>query len=179
MSTALLIIDVQQALCAGDQAAHDIDKVVQRINALSARARAVGVPVVLVQHEEPSGDFRLDSPGWQLAEGLAVAPEDLRLRKATPDSFLGTGLDEWLRAHGVTALVICGLQTDFCVDTSVRRALAEGYDVVLVADAHSTLDNAVLPAAQIIAHHNAIFTSMSSFPSRLAVLPAAEVRLGD
>lgn len=178
MTTALLIIDVQQALCSGAGAAHDIERVLQRINGLSQQARAAGVPVVLVQHEEPDGDFLYGSDGWQLAEGLAVGEGDAWVRKTTPDSFNATDLTEVLNELGVDGLVVCGLQTDFCVDTTVRSALAKGYDVTLVADAHSTLDNAVLKAEQIVAHHNATFSSMSSFAPRLEVLPAAQVSIG-
>lgn len=175
MTTALLIIDVQQALCSGEGAAHDIDSVLQRINALGQQARAAGVPVVLVQHEEPDGDFLYGSSGWQLAEGLLAGAGDVRVRKTTPDSFNGTDLAEVLNELDVDGLVICGLQTDFCVDTTVRSALAKGYDVTLVGDAHSTVDNAVLKAEQIVAHHNATFSSMSSFAPRLLVLPAQAV----
>lgn len=52
MTTALLIIDVQQALCAGEYQCFEIDRVIATINDLSQRARDAGVPVVLIQHEE-------------------------------------------------------------------------------------------------------------------------------
>jgi nicotinamidase-related amidase len=175
MTTALLIIDVQHALCTGEEAAFDIERVIERINAVTARARAAGAPVILIQHEEDSGLLQFDTKGWQLAAGLAVLPEDFRVRKTTPDSFHQTTLDGLLKELGITRLVICGLQSDFCVDTTVRRALGLGYDVVLIKDAHSTVDNGVLSAAQITAHHNATLASMTSFAPRIAVIPAAEV----
>ena len=174
MSIALLIIDVQHALCGGADACFDHSGVVARINALSERARALDVPVIFVQHEEPEGDFRYASDGWQLAPALHAEEGEARVRKTTPDSFNGTGLAALLRERGITGLVICGMQTDFCVDTTVRRALAEGYDVVLAADAHTTMDS-VLSAEQIIAHHNDVFTRMSSFAPRLDVLPSEVV----
>ena len=52
MTTALLIIDVQRALCSGEYQCHDIHRVIDTINGLSSRARKAGVPVVLIQHEE-------------------------------------------------------------------------------------------------------------------------------
>jgi nicotinamidase-related amidase len=177
MSTALLIIDVQRALCSGEWAAFDIARVLARINALGARARAAGVPVVLIQHEEDAGPLRADSEGWQLADGLETAAGDLRLRKTTPDSFHRTGLQRLLAERGVDARAVCGLQSDFCVDTTVRRALALGFHVSLAADAHTTLDNGVLTAAQITAHHNATLAQMTGFGPRMAVVPAAEVPL--
>lgn len=177
MTTALLIIDVQQALCAGPEAAFDIDGVIERINSVSAQARGAGVPVVVIQHEEEGDEMAFGAPGWQVADALATVPDDLRVRKTTPDSFHKTDLQPLLQERGVTHLVVCGLQTDFCVDTTVRRALALGYDVTLVADGHSTMDNGVLTAAQITAHHNRTLSRMMSFGKRVAVKPASDVRV--
>jgi len=177
MTTALLIIDVQRALCTGEEAAFDIDRVIDRINAVSAQARSTGAPVFLIQHEEGDGPLQFDAEGWQIAETLATAPGDVRVRKTTPDSFHKTDLHPLLQERDVNRLVVCGLQSDFCVDTTVRRALALGYDVTLVADAHSTVDNGVLSAAQITAHHNRTLSNMMSFGPRVAVTPAGEVRV--
>lgn len=172
MTTALIIIDVQQALCAGPYAAFDIGAVIERINTISAKARAARMPVIFVQHEEAGGPLPYGGEGWQLAAGLQVQPEDLRVRKTTPDSFHQTNLHQLLRERGVSDVIVCGLQTDFCVDTTVRRAFTFGYQVTLVADAHSTLDNGVLTAAQIIAHHNA---TLGNFGPLVKVVPASEL----
>ncbi|MHA6195575.1 cysteine hydrolase family protein [Pseudomonas wadenswilerensis] len=176
MATALLVIDVQASLCSGEFAAHDIERVLATINASIARARAAGLAVVFVQHEQDSDPlFRFGSPGWQLASALHAEPEDERVRKTTPDAFNDTPLHALLQARGIDRLLVCGLQSEFCVDTSVRRALSLGYRVELLADAHSTLDNGVLTAAQISAHHNEIFANMTSFGPRIHVRAAADV----
>lgn len=176
MSTALLVIDLQRALCSGEYAMHDIDAVLDRVNALSARARAAGAPVVLVQHEEGEGPLVHGSEGWQLADRLDAAAADLRLRKTAPDAFHRTGLLDLLKTRGVDRVVVCGAQSDFCVDSTVRGALANGFAVVLAGDAHATMDNGVLTAPQIVAHHNATLANMGSYGPRVAVQPAAEVR---
>lgn len=177
MKSALLIIDIQQALCAGDWSAFDIDRVVDRVNAVAGKARAVGAPVVLIQHEEDEGPFQYGTEGWQLFERLAIEAGDIRVRKTAPDSFYKTELQSLLQAQGVNRLVVCGLQSEFCIDSTVRAALALGYPVVLVADAHSTLDNGVLTAGQISAHHNATLANLGSFGPRVTTTPAAEVRI--
>ncbi len=161
MKTALLIIDVQQALCSGEEAASDICAVVDRINALSARARDACMPVVLVQHHEAAGPLQLGAPGWQLYAGLATGAQDLRVRKTECNSFQGTDLQAQLLAQGVERLVVCGLQSDYCVDGTVRGALALGYPVVLVSDAHSTVAQGGRTAAQITAHHNRVLAGLS------------------
>ncbi len=69
---------------------------------------------------------------------------------------------------------MCGMQTDFCVDTTVRQALSRDYEVVLLADARSTVDNDVLSARQIIEHHNWVFGRMTSFGPWIRVTPVAQ-----
>jgi nicotinamidase-related amidase len=177
MRPALLIIDIQQALCTGPGAAFDIDRVVDRINDTAAKARAAGVPVLLIQHEENDGPLQHGAPGWQLYERLKVHAEDIRVRKTATDSFHRTRLDELLRSMGVDQLILCGLQSEFCIDSTARGALARGYGVILMSDAHSTVDNGVLTAAQITAHHNTTLANLGSFGPRVTPLPAEQVRL--
>ena len=177
MPTALLIIDVQEALCTGEHGAFEAGRVIERINSVSRRARAADAPVVLIQHESAEPPLQYESPGWQLAERLLTGPSDIRLRKRATDSFHNTQLHAMLQARGIDHLVICGLQSDFCVDTTTRRALALGYPVTLVADGHSTVDNGVLTAAQISAHHNATLSNITSFGPRATAVPAADIRL--
>jgi nicotinamidase-related amidase len=179
MKTAVLVIDVQQALCSGQYAAHDIDAVIGRINAVAAKARAAGAPVVFVQHEGEDSPLRYGSAAWQLDPRLDVQATDVRIRKTASDSFHETALDALLRERGVDALVVCGLQSEFCVDSTVRGALPRGYSVSLVRDAHSTLDNGVLGAAQIVAHHNETLRNLDSYQARVTLVPASEVRFND
>jgi len=173
MKTALLIIDVQRALCSGEYEAFEIGRVIDRINLAASRVRDAGGIVILIQHESADGPLAYGSPGWQLAPDLRVCETDLRVRKRATDSFHQTELQSILQQHQVDRLVICGLQSEFCVDTTTRRALALGYPVTLVADGHSTVDNGILTAAQISAHHNATLANISSFGPRVHPVPAA------
>lgn len=176
MKNALLIIDVQQGLFDETPGPADADAVIERINALAARARASEAPVILVQHEVPGTQLQYDSPGWRLDSRLQAQPADHRIRKTTPDSFLRTGLDEVLAFSGVEQLVICGYATEFCVDTTTRSAAAHGYAVILAADAHTTRDKPHASAAQIRVHHNATLPDISSFGPAIEALPADRIR---
>ncbi|WP_434562707.1 cysteine hydrolase [Pseudomonas sp. Z5-35] len=177
MNTALLIIDVQEGLCAGEEECFDRPRLIRTINDLSARARAVGLPVILVQHEELEGSLAYGSAPWQLADGLATGADDLRVRKTTADAFYQTDLLALLQARGIDRVVICGLKTDHCINATVRQAHTLEYEVVLAADAHSTVANGSLPAEQIIADHNQQLGRLSSAVSRIDVISAARIRL--
>ena len=174
-TTALLIIDVQAGLCSGPYEVFESARVIGNINLLSQRMRERGLPVVVVQHEEDEGTLELDSPGWQLAEGLVTTPQDVFIRKAASDAFQNTELHAQLKARGVTNLIVCGMQSDFCVDSTVRRALALGLPLTLVSDAHSTLDNSVLKAEQIIAHHSETLSQLSSYGVRAQLRTTGEI----
>ena len=178
MHTAVLVIDVQQGLCEGPDAAYDCPGTIARINAVTQRARAAGVPVFFVQHESSAGYLEHGSPEWQLATGLKVQAGDRRIRKTTPDAFLRTDLHEALQALGIKDLVVCGMHTEFCVDTTIRRALAMGYPVTLVADAHTSAGNAVLTPRMVIEHHNATLTNISSFGPRVLAVASADLQIG-
>jgi nicotinamidase-related amidase len=176
MKSALLVIDVQQAACTGRWAMHDADGVVDRINGLAARARAAGVPVIFVQHAEEEGPFQFGADGWQHYDRLDVEHDDIRVHKQASDSFLRTELDDLLKSRGIETLIICGMQSEYCVDSTVRGALARGYPVTLVADGHTTMDNDVLTAAQISAHHNATLGTLTSFGPLATPMRADDVR---
>ena len=176
MPSALLIIDVQHALCHGEYAGYEADRVIANINVVADRMRASGGLVVIIQHESPTGALERGSDGWRLAQGLRVETTDVVIPKTATDSFHKTALQDTLQQRGITDLVICGLQSEFCVDTTARRALGLGYPITLVADAHTTVDNGLLTAAQISAHHNETLANITSFGPRLVAVPTAEVR---
>lgn len=177
MATAVLIIDVQQGLCEGPEAVFDPAGTIERINRVSSHAREKGALVVFIQHESKSGSLVHGSPGWQLARGLHTEPGDRFIRKTTPDSFLGTGLEDLLRSHNIGDLVICGMFTEFCVDTTTRRALALGFPVTLVSDGHTSAGNPVLTPQQVIAHHNETLSNIASFGPRVRPVPSAMVEI--
>lgn len=179
MTTALLIIDVQHGLCSGEYEAFEAARIIERINVVSQKMRGAGALVVVIQHEAPTGPLEYGSEGWNVAAGLDVRPTDIYVRKKTTDSFHNTDLQAILQAHGVKKLAICGLQSEFCVDTTTRRALALGYPVTLVSDAHSTMNNSVLSAAQITAHHNETLANITSFGPRVVAVPSSQVKIED
>ncbi len=175
MPTAVLIIDVQQELCEGPDTPWEIDRVIANLNAVTARARAAGAPVIFIQHEGTGGYLTYGTPGWALERRLHVEPSDLKLRKSATDSFHRTELEALLTQHGVKDLVIGGIHTEFCVDTTTRRALALGYPVVLIADGHSSVGHADLSAELVVKHHNYTLSNITSFGPRVRLMRAAEL----
>ncbi|AEK62152.1 cysteine hydrolase family protein [Collimonas fungivorans] len=177
MKSTLLVIDVQQALFDETPRPFEADAVVERINTLTGRARAAGVPVVFIQHE--ASDLEYNSAGWQLQPGLQVKEGDAKLRKTTPDSFLRTELEALLASWRTEHVVICGYASEFCVDTTTRRAAALGYPVTLVSDAHTTHDKPHATGEQIRRHENATLPNIESFGPEIKAIATSEVRFAD
>jgi nicotinamidase-related amidase len=135
MSTALLVVDVQHDLV---QALEPVrrESFLHTLNNLIARARASGAPVVYVRHGDE--ELRPNTKGWEVTGEIAPRASDPIVDKHYRDSFRDTNLAQVLSGLGIDHLVVCGMQTEFCVDATMREAERRGYRVSLAADAHAT-----------------------------------------
>lgn len=139
---ALLVIDMQEFFRAM------AEPILPRVNNLVDACRAAGVPVFFTRHghRDLSVDGGMlarwwdtlamrDTPDWQLMEGLHVRPEDRVLDKDRYSAFRHTDLDERLRALGMEELIVAGVTTNCCCETTARDAFVRDYRVFFVADA--------------------------------------------
>ncbi|MBS0256016.1 MAG: cysteine hydrolase [Proteobacteria bacterium] len=169
--TALIVIDTQHGLLAEPERLHDPVGVLQRIDALVSRARDAGVPVLFIQHDGgPGHTLEKGTAGWAIDPRTGYHDGDRVVEKRFCDGFQGTTLASELGQLGAKRLVLAGMCSDYCVDTTCRRAFAEGYQVALASDAHTTFNRDYLPADAIVRHHNAILGTDFA-----TVLPSAEI----
>jgi nicotinamidase-related amidase len=158
MTDALIVIDMQQGSFGPETPRHDAAGLVTRLNRLARQIRTDGGAVIFIQHDGALGDpHHPDEPGWRLLPTLEIKPDDTVVHKTACDAFLHTTLDKVLYESGIDRLIITGCATDYCVDTTVRSALARGWPTIVPSDGHTTVDRPHLSATQIIAHHNAIW----------------------
>ncbi len=155
--TALLIIDMQVGLYDGPEKPFERERVLDTINQLIHRARRAGIPVYAARHTGPTGSpIEAGSPLWQLWPALDVdEAQDTVFNKTHPSCFLGTHLAQQLAAAQINDLVLVGMKTQYCIDTTCRVAAELGFSVVLPEDGHTCMDTPVLSAETIIEHHNA------------------------
>jgi nicotinamidase-related amidase len=178
MTDAMIIIDMQQGAFGDATPKHDAAGLIDRLNKLADAVRGRGGAIVFIQHDGPPGDpFHPDQPGWKLLEELAPHPTDTVVRKTSCDAFLETCLDEFLRSRSIDRLIITGWATDYCVDTTVRSALARGYPTIVPSDGHTVEDRPHLTARQIVAHHNAVWADFIAPRGPALVCPCADIRL--
>ena len=170
---ALLIIDMQVGLFEAAAPPFEGERVLDTINGLIRNARAAGVAILAARHTGPAGSpLAPRSPATRLVGRLDVdAGRDFVFDKTRPNCFHGTALGGELQRIGANELVVVGMKTEYCVDTTVRAAADLGLSVVLIEDAHTTTAKQALSARQVIDHHNATLQ-----PVFAKVLPAAAYR---
>jgi len=164
--TALLVVDVQHDFCHPDGffAGFGFDvtpcsEVTSRIAPVVASARRRGLQVVWTMStnadppvhrleparfrrdgnvERPADQFVPGSWGWHIVEELEPDPSELVVQKPRYDAFLRTGLEDELRNRGISTVVVTGVITNCCVDTTARSAFMRGLDVLVLEDCVAT-----------------------------------------
>ena len=164
-NTALVVVDVQNAVVAG---AHLRDDVIANINALVDKARSEEVTVVWVQHADD--ELVEHSDGWYYVPELQRRESEPLVHKQYGDSFEDTSLESELAKRGVGRVIVTGAQTDACIRATLHGAFVRGYDTVLVSDAHTTedLSNYGLPTADKVIAHTNMYWGWQAGPGRTA-----------
>ncbi|TDC58842.1 isochorismatase family protein, partial [Actinomadura sp. GC306] len=141
MNRALLVIDVQESFRRRPNwRAVSAPDIAARAARLAAAARAAGDTVVWVLHSEP-GTGTVFDPALghvRLMDGLEPAAGEPVLTKTSRNAFTTTNLQQLLTERGVGEVVVCGIQTEQCCETTARLAADLGYRVVFVTDATAT-----------------------------------------
>ena len=144
MTRALIVIDMQRAFDDLDfWGATTNPDCEPNVAALIERWQDAGEPIVVVRHDStsPHSPLHPDNAGNELVDAVAAVSPALFVTKSVNSAFYGEpDLQTWLGAQGIRELVICGIQTNMCVETTARMAGNLGYDVTVVLDATRTFD---------------------------------------
>jgi len=159
--TALVNVDLQNFFV---ETTPDGLTVVNRVNRISAECRLAGMLVIHTSHvlraDGSNAGVLAELAPEVLAEGILAAgsrtaalhdalhvePEDIRLDKPRFGAFHGSGLEDLLRTRGIDTIVITGISTDVCCDTTAREAHARDFRVIVLSDATATNPGAATPA---------------------------------
>ena len=159
-SSALLVVDVQVGVMAD---AYERDSKIANMRLAIDKARAAFVPIVWIQHSDE--ELVLESPDWQIVPELEPLPGEASVRKRFRSSFEETILEEVLSGLGVAHLYVCGAETNNCIRHTSHAALEKGYDLTLIADAHTTTgfewNGYIVDAARVIDEQNTNFMQYS------------------
>lgn len=194
MDTAVLVIDMQNGFVhpegsvpTADRPLPNVDKVIAENAAMIAAAREAGLPIIYTRHVWRDG--LLDAPPevaamfrpedkplvrgtWDadVCDELTPEPGDVIIDKNRFDAFLYTDLEVILRAMGVRRLLVSGVVTSICVESTVRSAQQRDFAVTVAADCTSAPEDQHEPALAVMAY---IFAQVGPWRDGLAALTAA------
>ena len=136
--TALLVIDVQESFRQRPYwSEEDVPLFVTRLQALIDGARERSIPIVQIFHVEESGVFSLASGYVTALAGLSIHPDAI-FQKRKHSALVGSGLDVWLVQQGIRRVIVSGIRTEQCCETTTRHASDSGYEVDYVTEATLT-----------------------------------------
>ncbi len=136
----LLVIDTQKGIT--DERLYRFDSFVSNVKVLIDSARRNGIEVIYVQHDDgPGSGFSKGDADYEIYEEFAPQENEKRFYKTVNSAFCRTGLKEYLFDKREKQVVMVGLQTDFCMDATVKSAFENGFEGIVPTGANSTVDN--------------------------------------
>lgn len=153
---ALLVIDMQNGVCrTKGQTLFRLKDLVTLVNCRIRWFREQGLQIIFIQHQNMN--LTRGTIAWQLLSELDVREEDLYVNKTQLNAFYQTDLQSLLIQRQGDELEICGAQTEYCVDTTIKMAHGLGYRLEMVPGASSTVDNKFLTVRQTIQYFEEIW----------------------
>ena len=148
----LIVIDMQKALM--DDELYNRDGLLKNIASIIAAARANGVEVIYAQHDAgPGTGFSVGDEAFEIADEVAPQAGEKVFVKTINSCFGNKDFTAYLEAAKDDTLIIVGLQTNFCIDATVKSAFERGYDVIVPEGAHSTFDNPYMTGETTCAYY--------------------------
>lgn len=152
---ALIIIDVQTMLVK--EKPYNVDLMLETINQGIKQFRAHHEPVIFIQHTNE--ELVENTKDWEVSDQLDKDKSDICVKKSFNSFFKATQLKEILNAKDVDTLVLCGMQTEYCLDASIKSAFEQDYTLYVLKNAFSTFDTPLLSANVMNQHYQTIWSN--------------------
>lgn len=149
----LLVVDTQKQIT--NSSLYKFDLFVENIKKLISTARKNNIEVIYIRHDDGEGsDLTKGSDGFEIFEEFSPLGNEKVFDKTVNSSFNGTGLLEYLNKKHDKSIIVIGLQTDFCIDATVKCGFEHGFEVLIPQYANSTFDNQYMSAEQTYEYYN-------------------------
>jgi nicotinamidase-related amidase len=136
----LIVIDIQKGIT--DERLYDFAGFIKNVTSIIDAAREKNIEVIFVQHDDgPGTGFSVGDMDFEIADQVAPRENEKIFIKTINSCFGNTDLADYLNKSGEKELIIVGLQTNFCIDASVKSAFERGYRVIIPEGTNSTFDN--------------------------------------
>lgn len=149
---ALLIVDVQTALIKADP--YNIKNVINNIKTLISIARENDKEVIYIRHNVNKDKDIIEDQEWDIYAEIAPNRNETIIDKKYNSSFYQTDLKKYLETKGIDTIILMGIQTEYCVDTTCKVAFEYGYKVIIPEETNTTFDNEYLTGNKIYELYN-------------------------
>ncbi|WP_022763535.1 cysteine hydrolase family protein [Butyrivibrio sp. AD3002] len=149
----LIVIDIQKGIT--DERLYNFDGFIKNVTSIIDAARKNDVEVIYVQHDDgPGTGFSVGDEDFEIADQVAPRENEKIFIKTVNSCFGNAELADYLSDSGVKDLMIVGLQTNFCIDASVKSAFERGYRVIIPEGTNSTFDNDYMNSETTYKYYN-------------------------
>lgn len=138
---ALIIVDMQSALVEANP--YNRAVVIENIKILLIACRKKGIPVIYIQHDGGNGDeLEHGNDGWTIYKDIFPLPDEKIFEKQYNSAFRKTGLHAYLSQISAKNIILCGMQTEYCLDVTCKVAFEFEYKVTIPQSTTTTFDSA-------------------------------------
>lgn len=149
----LLVIDTQKLIINEDL--YKFDTFVSNVKELINNARKNNIEVIYVRHDDgDNSELTKGTEGFEIFEEFKQLRGERIFDKTLNSAFKGTGLLEYLKTKGEKEIIIVGLQTDYCIDATIKCGFEHGFHILVPQNANTTIDNEFMTAEQSYKYHN-------------------------
>ena len=149
----LLVVDVQKLIT--NEKLYNFYTFISNVKLLIEKARKNNVEVIYVRHDDGEGQaLTKGANGFEIYNEIAPMPNERIFDKFVNSSFNGTGLLEYLRGKGEKEIIVVGLQTEYCIDATVKCGFEHDFRVIVPEYSNSTFDNEFMIAEQSYKYYN-------------------------
>jgi len=149
----LLVVDMQEALVNGKP--FNKENTINNIELLIKECRANNIEVIYVRHDGGKGDeLERGSKGWQIYNQIAPIDGEKIIEKTYNSAFKNTELKAYLDEKNIETIILVGMQTEYCLDTTCKVAFEHGFNLIIPEDANTTFDNADMSGKEVYEYYN-------------------------
>lgn len=149
----LLVVDTQKLIT--NSSLYNFALFVRNVEYLIEQARNNNIEVIYIRHDDGEGhELTRGTDGFEIYDKFLPANEERIFDKKVNSSFKETGLLEYLNAKGEQNIIIVGLQTDYCMDATIKCGFEHGFRMIVPANTNSTVDNDFMTAEETYHYYN-------------------------
>ncbi len=149
----LLVVDAQKAITNSEL--YQFDLFEKNVKELIHKARQNKIEVIFVRHDDGVGnELTKGNEGFEIYEGFRPMDDEIVFDKNVNSSFKDTGLLEYLKQKNENEIIIVGLQTEYCIDATIKAGFEHGFKMIVPANTNSTFDNTYMSAEHTYRYYN-------------------------